>query len=93
MEMFKDALSYCSLMDVGFVGPTFTWGRRNSVRTNIRERLDKVVANEWWLTKFLDMEVRHISSSVLDHLSILLTLDARLVPYRRLFFALRLGKW
>lgn len=86
MEMFRDTLSYCDLLDVGFVGPRFTWERRNSVRTNIRERLDRVVANEKWLEKFPNMEVQHILSFASDHLPILLTLDARLDPNRHNVF-------
>lgn len=76
MEMFQDTLSYCNLLYVGFVEPRFTWEQRNSPRTNIRERLDRVVVNKKWLKKFLDMEVRYIPSSASDHLPILLALDA-----------------
>ncbi|KAA3461736.1 reverse transcriptase [Gossypium australe] len=41
MEMFRDTLAKCHLMDVGYSGAWFTWEMGNLPETNIRERLDR----------------------------------------------------
>lgn len=46
MKVFRNALEDCRLMDVGYSGKWFTWERRNLPETNIRERLDRGMANE-----------------------------------------------
>jgi hypothetical protein len=46
MDMFKEALEYCELGGLGFVGDAFTW-RNHSHDANkyIQERLDRAVAS------------------------------------------------
>ncbi|KAA3460175.1 reverse transcriptase [Gossypium australe] len=39
-------------MDVGYSRNWFTWERGNLLETNIREQLDRDVANENWMTMF-----------------------------------------
>ncbi|KAA3486785.1 reverse transcriptase [Gossypium australe] len=41
MEVFRDTLEECHLMDIGYSGAWFTWERGNLPETNIRERLDR----------------------------------------------------
>ncbi|XP_040930023.1 uncharacterized protein [Gossypium hirsutum] len=49
MAAFKEALEYCELHDLGFSGQWYTWEKGRLVDNNIRERLDRGVANtEWW---------------------------------------------
>ncbi|KAA3460602.1 reverse transcriptase [Gossypium australe] len=48
MEVFREVLADCGLMDMGFSGRWFKWERGNLPETNIRERLDREVANEDW---------------------------------------------
>ncbi|KAA3489008.1 reverse transcriptase [Gossypium australe] len=50
-------------MDMGFQGTWFTWERGNLPETNIRERLDRWVANE---------NVRHLTHSISDHCPLLI---------------------
>ncbi|XP_016676523.1 uncharacterized protein [Gossypium hirsutum] len=45
MELFQKTLEECQLNDVGFSGRWFAWERGNLPETNIRERLDRGVAN------------------------------------------------
>ncbi|KAK1661439.1 hypothetical protein QYE76_049598 [Lolium multiflorum] len=47
MQKFWECLSDCGLEDLGYIGDIFTWRRGQ-----IRERLDRVVGNEWWSTMF-----------------------------------------
>ncbi|MBA0876499.1 hypothetical protein Goshw_005146 [Gossypium schwendimanii] len=52
MEAFRGVLGECQLVDVGYTGVWYTWERGNLPSTNIRERLDRGVANEKWLEAF-----------------------------------------
>jgi hypothetical protein len=62
MQMFRDALSSCNLSDMGFSGDIFTWRRGR-----IRERLDRVVANQGWRDKFPMAAVIHEDFWKSDH--------------------------
>ncbi|KAA3485636.1 reverse transcriptase [Gossypium australe] len=52
MELFRETLAGCKLSDIGFSGVSFTWERGNLPKTNIRERLDRGVANDEWISLF-----------------------------------------
>ncbi|KAA3460445.1 reverse transcriptase [Gossypium australe] len=41
MEVFRDTLEACNLMDIRFSSAWYTWERGNLPETNIRERLDR----------------------------------------------------
>ena len=47
IRAFRESLMHCSLFDLGFQGPRFTWERNK-----LKERLDKCVTNRD--DKFLD---------------------------------------
>ena len=60
MENFWDVLDFCGFVDLGYLGPDFTWrGRRRGEM--IWERLDRGFANYEWLTKFPTSRVRHLN--------------------------------
>ena len=67
MQLFCDALSDCSLEDLGFVGDQFTWRRGR-----IRERLDRVVGNQRLSDIFPNMSVLHDEFNKSDHRPILI---------------------
>lgn len=52
MQVFREVLNECALIDVGFSGTWYTWERGNLPETNIRERLDRGVAFEAWFNMF-----------------------------------------
>ncbi|CAL9025258.1 unnamed protein product [Prunus brigantina] len=54
MQGFRDAIDYCGLQDLGFMGPKFTWWRNNP--EDIRVRLDRALANIKWFERFSGME-------------------------------------
>ena len=87
MENFRDVLDFYGFVDLGYLGPDFTWrGRRKGEM--IWERLDRGVVNYEWLSKFPTGQVRHLNCFTSDHLPILLSLDAsgqRRKWHRKLF--------
>ncbi|KAA3469650.1 putative Transposon TX1 [Gossypium australe] len=63
-------------MDIGFSGAWFTWERGNLPETNIRERLDRGVANEEWVALFPMSRVQHRPFSTSDHFPLLISTDS-----------------
>ena len=45
MNLFRDCLDDCGLVDLGFSGPKFTWNNRQSADAHVKVRLDRAVAN------------------------------------------------
>ncbi|GMI95766.1 hypothetical protein HRI_003245900 [Hibiscus trionum] len=73
MNSFRTALMDCNLDDIGYRGQWYTWewGRLSS--NNIRERLDRGVANPAWWELFNDYQLDHLVHTFSDHCPILLT--------------------
>ncbi|KAA3461725.1 Exo_endo_phos domain-containing protein [Gossypium australe] len=72
MEAFRETLEDCQLVDIGFSGVWFTWERGNLPETNIRERLDRGVANKRWFKLFPLNILQHLPYSTSDHCPLLL---------------------
>ncbi|KAH1107073.1 hypothetical protein J1N35_010841 [Gossypium stocksii] len=72
MEAFRKALEECQLVDIGYSGVWYTWERGNLQETNIRERLDRGVANEKWINLFPLGSIQHLPFSTSDHCPLLL---------------------
>ncbi|KAH1108544.1 hypothetical protein J1N35_012312 [Gossypium stocksii] len=72
MEAFQEVLEDCQLVDIGYSGVWFTWERGNLPKMNIRERLDRGVANGKWLSLFPSGSNHHLSYSMSDHCPLLL---------------------
>ena len=49
---FRDCVARCNFLDVGFQVPAFTWKRGN-----LRERLDRALFNEEWVSCFEEVGV------------------------------------
>lgn len=72
MEAFQETLEVCQLEDLGFKGTWYTWEKGNLPETNIRERLDRGVANNRWRHIFPIGNIRHLPHSISDHCPLLL---------------------
>ncbi|XP_028068804.1 uncharacterized protein LOC114271378 [Camellia sinensis] len=73
IDAFQHALSDCSLADLGFFGPYFTWCN-NRPSGLVHERLDRGVANDAWLAIFPKARVVHLTCTTSDHMPILVDL-------------------
>ncbi|XP_016747215.2 uncharacterized protein [Gossypium hirsutum] len=67
MAAFREALGYCDLYDLWFNGQWYTWERGRLVKNNIRERLDRGVANMKWWDLFPRYKVNRLQHSFSDH--------------------------
>lgn len=67
MQLFRDALSYCDLFDLGFLGAPFTWNR-----SEVKSRLDRVVVSAAWSDTFSHARVLNLAPIQGDHVPILL---------------------
>ena len=69
MIAFREVLDEVGLKDLGYVGKKFTWkGRRQG--GFVLERLDRMVANNQWLSQNPGTKVQHLHSNFLDHQAI-----------------------
>lgn len=67
MQQFRDVIDECNFMDLGFLGPKYTWSRHFENGHSIRERLDRCLATNSWFLKFLGTKVYHLRCDSLDH--------------------------
>ncbi|GMI96662.1 hypothetical protein like AT1G43760 [Hibiscus trionum] len=72
MNAFRSALQDCDLSDLGFTGRWYTWERGAFSSTNVRERLDRGLANTAWCTLFPDSSVAYLLHNFSNHCPILL---------------------
>ncbi|GMI92190.1 hypothetical protein HRI_002888300 [Hibiscus trionum] len=71
MSDFQEALNDCALSDVGYQGRWFTWEKGKFEETNIRERLDRGVANNAWWSCHPHFILSHLAHSFSDHCPLL----------------------
>ena len=74
MQLFCDIIDECGFMDLGYVGPKFTWCRHFENDTSIWERLDRGLATNDWFLKFPGSKVQHLQCDSLDHCPLLVVL-------------------
>nr|POE52452.1 hypothetical protein CFP56_74007 [Quercus suber] len=67
MANFVEAVNWCGLKDIGFIGPKFTWFYERSDGSQIRDRLDKALATFDWVNLFPMACLHHLTSSASDH--------------------------
>ena len=79
-------LDECGLIDLGFVGPRFTWSKHFSDDHSIWERFDRGLANNNWFHKFPGSRVHHLQCFAFDHCPLLITLSGlNPLPTKKIF--------
>ena len=75
VQMFKECLDSCGIVDLGFHGPKFTWVYKREVGHFIQERLDRGFANIDWRDLYFEAIVHHLAYTHSNHCPVLLNLD------------------
>jgi hypothetical protein len=83
MQDFKEALAFCDVHDLGFVGVPWTFDNKQMEKNNVKVRLDRAVASPNWSNWFKDATMKHLVTSRSDHLPILLQLHRDKEPGRQ----------
>ena len=71
---FKDCLDKCSMVDLGFSGPRYTWTNKRDFSNLILERIDRYFMNPDWCMLYPEAKVTHLPRCHSDHCPILLEL-------------------
>jgi len=72
-DKFNNVIKNNGLIDLGFSGPIYTWGRGTSWATRKSARLDRSLCNAAWRTRFQEGAVRHLPHSHSDHCPLLIS--------------------
>ncbi|KAF5443558.1 hypothetical protein F2P56_036105, partial [Juglans regia] len=70
MEAFRNVIFDCSLRDLGFRGPKYTWCNGRAGSRAISERLDRFLGNNQFCALFPQFVVRHGMAAYSDHLPV-----------------------
>ena len=72
MEVFREAVQTCSLVDLGFIGLPYTWDNMQQGDANIKVRLDRGLATADFLDLFHSVKVWHVQTTESDHCCLVL---------------------
>jgi hypothetical protein len=72
MSSFREALADCSLLDMGFRGPLFTWSNNRENEALVRARLDRGVATAERGCSCFQATISHLVVASSDHMGLLL---------------------
>ena len=75
--LFKECLDKCSMIDIGFSGPRFTWTNRRDLHGLIQERIDRFFVNPSWCLLYPEAKVVHLTRCHSDHCPVLLEMQPR----------------
>ncbi|KAF9622224.1 hypothetical protein IFM89_030082 [Coptis chinensis] len=70
IDEFVSLMEDLEMADLGYHGPAFTWSNNRLGAANIRERIDRVVANVEWLNLFPLVSVDHVTTPSSDHVAL-----------------------
>ncbi|KAL0340447.1 UNVERIFIED_CONTAM: hypothetical protein Sradi_4561500 [Sesamum radiatum] len=79
IQRFREALSDCELVDLGFSSDPFTWSNRDPTPNTVWERLHRACANIDWIHRFPTTSVSHIPLLCSDHKVVLVGLKTERV--------------
>ena len=69
---FKDCLDKCSMVDMGFSGPRYTWTNKRDINNLIIERIDRFFMNPDWYVMYPNARVTHLPRCHSDHCPVLM---------------------
>ncbi|KAH0778499.1 hypothetical protein KY290_004926 [Solanum tuberosum] len=76
-SLFWNCLNECKMIDLRFKGCKYTWTnkRYKNMSNLIFERLDRCVANDFWIKLFPNSVITHLPKTKSDQCPMLITLD------------------
>ena len=77
MQVFRDYLLACELLDLGFSGVLFTYDNGQQGGRNVRVRLDRAYADDAWRDLFPLTQVTHLATSCSDHCPLIILSNAK----------------
>jgi exonuclease III len=80
---FREAVVYCGLHDLGYVGNTFTWRNNRDANAFVTARLDRMMASSSWIEEFVGAVVTHLAVQKSDHCPLILDIPDGLRVQRR----------
>ncbi|XP_057415008.1 uncharacterized protein LOC130709893 [Lotus japonicus] len=72
LDSFIQCLNQCGLVDLGYLGQSYTWCNGRQDEANIQERLDKGVATQSLIDEWPTTTVRHMHRHESDHSPLLI---------------------
>ena len=72
VNCLRDFMMNTGAIDLGVIGPSFTWSNRKEGLANIKERLDQCLCDQKWQTLLSKAGVRHLCNSNSNHNPIML---------------------
>ncbi|KAJ4851122.1 hypothetical protein Tsubulata_002429 [Turnera subulata] len=84
-QRFRDWIDTCGLIDLGFNGFCYTWNNKRKGAANVRERIDRCLANASWRILFDKAQVFHKSMTGSNHRPLRLHLSLASRRIRRNF--------
>ena len=86
MQLFRAVTDECGLMDLGFVGPKYTWSKHFESGQSIWEHLDRGLATNNWFLLFPGTKIHHLHCYSSDHLALFINLSGLEILVKRKFF-------
>ena len=86
MQLFRDEIDECRFIDLGYVGPKFTWSRHFENDKSTWERLDRGLAINNWFLKFPSFRVYHLQCDSSDHCPLHVTFADLIPPSNKKLF-------
>lgn len=75
MTNFKEALDFCNLKRISYLGYKYIWDNRRKSVANTKLVLNRVYLNSLGFSKFYNAKVKHILNSIFDHLCLLMAFN------------------
>lgn len=72
MDGFREAVAFCGLSDLGYIGLPNTWDNREQDGNNTKVRLDRGLVSAEFLNLFSTVKVWHVQTTESDHCSLVL---------------------
>jgi hypothetical protein len=72
MDGFREAVAFCGLSDLGYIGLPNIWDNREQDGNNTKVRLDRGLVSAEFLNLFSTVKVWHVQTTESDHCSLVL---------------------